>query len=213
VRYLWGLCLGLVLLGPAYSASADEVVPPDRMLEQTAHEMLTVLRQRQQELRGNTAELYRLVEDILVPHVDLELLARFVLGKHWRNATEEQRTRFTYAFKDMLIRFYATSMLEYLDYQVRFFPVTLSPGDKLTVVRSEFYRGHQAPIAVNYRVALRDGEWKAFDVTIDNISVVTNYRGSFDSIIQNEGLESLLRQMDAWNQDKAVNLKNPNQRD
>jgi phospholipid transport system substrate-binding protein len=150
-------------------------------------------------LRGNTPELYRLVEEILVPHVDLVLLARFVLGKHWRGASAEQRRHFTYAFKDMLIRFYATSMLEYLDYQVRFFPVTLQPGDKLTVVRSEFYRGSQQPIAVNYRVALRDGQWKVFDVTIDNISVVTNYRGSFDSLIREEGLDALLAKMDDWN--------------
>lgn len=202
MRYLWGL--GLVLLGLSWSLAADEVVPPDRMLEQTADLMLTTLRQRQDELRGNTPELYRLVEEILVPHVDLELLARFVLGKHWRNATAQQRTRFTYAFKDMLIRFYATSMLEYLDYQVRFFPVVIGPGERNTVVRSEFYRGHQTPVAVNYRVALRDGEWKVFDVTIDNISVVTNYRGSFASIIEKEGLDSLLQQIDNWNQGKEA---------
>jgi len=136
-----------------------------------------------------------------VPHVDLELLARFVLGKHWRTISEQQRQHFTYAFKDMLIRFYATSMLEYLDYNVRFYPLVLEPGEKLAVVRSEFYRGTQKSVEVNYRVALREGQWRAFDVTIDNISLVTNYRASFDTIIRQEGMDALLNKMDTWNRE------------
>jgi len=178
---------------------AAEIMPPDKMLEQTAEQMFTVLRARQQALRQDPVELRRLVEDILVPHVDLELLARFVLGKHWRQISEPQRQHFTYAFKDMLIRFYATSMLEYLDYNVRFYPLVLRPGEKLAVVRSQFYRGTQKTVEVNYRVALRGGQWKAFDVTIENISVVTNYRASFDTIIRQEGMDALLKKMDKWN--------------
>jgi len=198
---LWGGCLGLFLLTTPWALRAEPVVPPDRMLAQTADEMLTVLRARQQELRKDPVELRRLVEEILVPHVDLELLARFVLGKHWRMITEQQRRQFTYAFKDMLIRFYAASMLEYLDYNVRFFPLQLQPEEKLAVVRSEFYRGTQKTVEVNYRVALRDGQWKAFDVTIDNISIVTNYRASFDTIVRQEGMEALLKKMDTWNRE------------
>jgi phospholipid transport system substrate-binding protein len=199
---LWLACLALSLILPALPLRADPVVPPDKMLEQTADEMLTVLRARQEELRQDPEELHRLVEAILVPHVDLVLLARFVLGRHWRTISEQQRYRFTYAFKDMLIRFYAASMLEYLDYNVRFFPVALREGERLAVVRSQFYRGTQKTLEVNYRVALRNGQWKVFDVTIDNISVVTNYRASFDSIIRQEGMDALLDKMAHWNRNE-----------
>ncbi|MBD3669532.1 MAG: ABC transporter substrate-binding protein [Gammaproteobacteria bacterium] len=203
MRYLWGSLL-LLSLALAFAAEGPESVePPVQMLERVAGDMLSTLRRRKTELRDNPAQLRREVETTLVPHVDLELLSRFVLGRHWRTATPEQRQRFSQGFKDMLIRFYASSMLEYGDYDVRFYPLRLEPEQRHAVVRSEFYRGRQTTAAVNYRVVLRDGQWKVYDVTIDNISVVTNYRGSFDAILKREGMEALLQKMEHWNQSET----------
>lgn len=195
MRYL--SLLGLLWLPLSLPVQA-EVTPPDVVVERTADEMLTVLRQRKEELRGRPEAIRALVEQILVPRVDLELMSRYALGVHWRELSPEQRQRFTTAFKDMLIRFYASSMLEYLDYQVRFFPLRMQPDDRITTVRSQFYLGQKPPIDVNYRVALRGGQWKAFDVMIDNISVVTSYRGSFQSTIAKEGFDVLLQKMESW---------------
>lgn len=198
MRYLWAFGLALSLsLGGAVAAPA--VVPPDQVLQHTADDMLFALRARPQYLRQHPEALRQLVESILVPHVDLELLARFVLGRHWREISESQQQRFTLGFKDMLIRFYATSMLEYLDYSVKFYPTAIHEGDKLAVVRSVFMHNGQKKIEVNYRVALRDGQWRAFDVTIDNVSIVTNYRASFDSVIRQQGMEALLSKIQTWN--------------
>ena len=192
--------LGLTLLG-SLQASAEQ--SPEVMLEQAAGQMLAALRKHDSELRSNPRQLHALVEDVLVPHVDLNVLSRWVLGKYWRTATPEQRRRFAEEFKKMLIRFYSSALLEYADFRFRFIPPRMKKGARRVVVRSEVMRSSGSPHSVNYNVIWRNGEWKVYDVTIDGVSVATTYRSSFSEEIRHGGLDGLLEKMAEWNREKA----------
>jgi len=186
-----------VLWLPPFLAAAEQ--SPGEMLERAAQQMLSALHERDAELRKDPQKLYDLVDELLVPHVDLEVVSRWVLGKYWRSATPEQRERFAGEFKRMLIRFYSSALLEYADFKFRFYPIKLKEGQRRAVVRSEVMRTGGPPHSVNYSVILRNGEWKVYDVTIDGVSVVTTYRSSFSEEIRRNGVDGLLKKMAEWN--------------
>ncbi len=172
---------------------------PEIMLEQAAEQMLAELREHDSELRSNPEQLYALVEEVLVPHVDLDVVSRWVLGKYWRTASPDQRALFAKEFKGMLIRFYSSALLEYADFRFRFHTPRMKKDARRVLVRSEVMRSGGAPHSVNYSLIRRKGEWKVYDVTIDGVSVVTTYRSSFAEEIRRGGLDSLLRKMADWN--------------
>ncbi len=176
---------------------------PEVMLEQAAEQMLAALREHDSELRSDPEQLHALVEEVLVPHVDLEVVSRWVLGKYWRTASPEQRIRFAREFKDMLIRFYSSALLEYADFKFRFHTPKMKKGARRVLVRSEVMRIGGPPHSVNYSLIRRDGQWKVYDVTIDGVSVVTTYRSSFAEEIRRGGLDSLLKKMADWNRQEV----------
>lgn len=188
---------GLLLLWAPAAVESPRV-----MLEQAAGQMLSALRKHDSELRADPQRLYALVEELLVPHVDLDLVARRVLGKQWRHASRAQREKFSREFKNMLVRFYSSALLEYAGFRFRFYPVRLREGEKRAVVRSEVMRSGGPPHSVNYSVVLRDDGWKVYDVTIDGVSVVVTYRSSFAGEIRRGGLDALLEKMARWNREK-----------
>lgn len=196
VIYGWFVLAGCLI--PSLAVTAGEQAP-EKMLEQAAEQMLSALREQDAQLRGNPRKLHALVEEVLVPHVDLEALSRAVLGKYWRSATAGQRSRFAQEFKGMLIRFYASALLEYADFRFRFFAPKMDKGARRITVRSEVMRRGGAPHAVNYRLIRRDDQWKVYDITIDGVSAVATYRSSFSEEIRRDGLEHLLKKMADWN--------------
>ena len=176
---------------------------PEVMLEQAAEQMLAALREHDSELRNDPQQLHALVDEVLVPHVDLQVVSRWVLGKYWRTATPEQRRRFAEEFKKMLIRFYSSALLEYADFKFRFYPPRMKKGARRAVVRSDVMRSGGPPHSVNYSLIWRDGQWKVYDVTIDGVSVVTTYRSSFAEEIRHGGLDGLLKKMTEWNRQEV----------
>jgi len=187
----------------AFGAVAEQQSPRE-MLQAAAEQMLAALHERDTELRKDPQKLYALVDELLVPHVDMEVVSRWVLGKYWRSATPEQRARFAEEFKRMLIRFYSSALLEYADFRFKFYPVKLKKGQRRAVVRSEVMRTGGPPHTVSYRVILRKNGWKVYDVIIDGVSVVTTYRSSFSEEIRRGGLDGLLEKMAKWNREGVM---------
>ncbi len=200
----WSRWVGVLVLWSLVSAAHAAEQSPKEMLERVAQQMLTALHERDAELRKNPQKLQALVEELLVPHVDLEVVSRWVLGKYWRQATPEQRRRFAEEFKKMLIRFYSSALLEYADFKFKFYPVKMKEGARRVVVRSEVMRAGGPPHTVNYSLIRRKGEWKVYDVTIDGVSVVTTYRSSFAEEIRRSGIDGLIQKMASWNREGVL---------
>lgn len=192
------LGLALLVCGGAKAAGGQENARD--MVESAATQAIQALKESKPELERNPSEIYDFVREYLLPYFDFEYASRLVLGKHWRAATPEERERFQEAFQRTLIRSYASSMLQYSDQKITFLPYREASGDE-TTVKTEIETDSGKPVAVDYNLRRNgDGEWKVYDVIIDGISVVLNYRGTFASEIRRlNGLAPLIERMEERN--------------
>lgn len=187
----------LVFLPLSVAASIDQ--SPQQLVEETASKMLTTLKAEKDAVQKSPSRLYSLVDEIVLPHFDFELMAKRVLGKYWRDASPAQRTHFTDSFRGLLVRTYANSLTEYTDQKISYLPMRRDSDNKRVEVRSEVEMPGQSPIAINYRLVQGDAEWKVYDVTINGVSLVTNYRSSFANEIDRGGIDALITKIDDKN--------------
>ncbi len=206
-RYLL-LLLGLY----AYGASAQANVQPHQMLEELTQELIGKLKAEQAAIDEKHEHLFDVVEGVLLPHVDLGVMSRYVLGKYWRTASEEQRERFTLEFKNLMVRFYVSALLEDpkqlgelladSDNLISYLPVETDESTKKTRVRAEVHMPDGGPrIPVSFSLFRKAGQWMMYDVNVDGISLVSNYRSSFATEVKRDGLDTLIERITSRNQD------------
>ena len=186
----------LVLL--LFSSAVHAATPPDQLIRQTVERLIDELTERKAELERDRGKLYELVSRVIVEHIAVDKIAKLVLAQHWRNASLEQRIRFTDEFEKILIRTYASALFDYTGREeMSFQPLQLTGDERTAVVRADVKLPGARVIPVNYNfLRLESGEWKIFDVTIDGISLVTIFRISYSRIIETEGLDGLISQLE-----------------
>lgn len=191
----------LIAMGTtSVNAIAAEPQPPLEMIKQTADRMLAKLKEDQTVIRKDPTRIYALVSDIVLPRFDFERMASWVLGKHWRTATPAQREKFVAEFRNLLVRTYATSLTDYTDRTITYTPVRAEPSATEVTVHTAIEQPGAAAIPIDYSLALKEGEWKVYDVAIDGVSLVTNYRTSFSNEIRKSGLDKLIAKLAQRNQ-------------
>lgn len=147
---------------------------------------------------------YRLVEDIVLPHIDFHRIGQIVLGKYWRRANTEQRARFVNEFRDFLVRTYVTAMIEFSDQivshadNVTYLPFRNTDPEDVTV-RMEIRLADRPPVSVRYSLYLKDENWLIYDLSVEGISLATTYRSSFASEIRRGGIDKLIDKLAARN--------------
>ncbi|MFN2308510.1 MAG: phospholipid-binding protein MlaC [Gammaproteobacteria bacterium] len=191
-RLIAPLILGLVA---QVAVAVAEAPGPEAVVRQTSERMLAVLRERHAAIQAEPARLYGFVDDIVLPHFDFERMARWVLGKNWRKTTPEQQQRFVVEFRNLLVRTYGTALLEYNDQEVYFLPMRMSTDADDVTVRTELRRPAGGGIPINYSMYRRADGWKVYDVTIEGISLVSNYRATFAGEIRSAGIEGLIARL------------------
>jgi phospholipid transport system substrate-binding protein len=187
-----------VLAGSAAMA-ADAGTAAQDLVRQVASRIIEELDSESGSLRDNPERAYELAERMVVPHFDVERMARRVLGKRWRAATPEQQTRFVSAFRTMLVRTYALVLHEYRGQTLTYLdPVPRKKDDEIVIpVRIEVAGGKTMRVA--YALQGTGSDWKVFDVAVDGVSLVTNYRSSFRSEIARHGIERLIERLESNN--------------
>ncbi|MCI0507129.1 MAG: ABC transporter substrate-binding protein [Gammaproteobacteria bacterium] len=143
-------------------------------------------------IKSNQEHLYDLVNEIVLPHFDFEKMSSWVLGKNWRDASNDQKKRFTDEFSRLLVRTYSRAIYDNIDQQINFLPIRGTPEDDKVTIRTEIPQQAGFPIPIDYKMYLKDSEWKVYDVVIDAISLVANYRTSFNQEIKKSGIDSLI---------------------
>jgi len=184
--------VSFLLLAALLSAPVWAVQGPQEMVQQTAEQMLSKLRDERQVIDEHPGRIYELVNEIVLPHFDFERMASWVLGRYWRTATPEQRKEFVEQFRTLLVRTYAKSLSSYTDDKINYLPFRGSPGQTEVKVRTEVDQPGGFPIPIDYDLHLKGDEWKVYDVTIDGVSLVTNYRTTFANQIRQNGLDKLI---------------------
>ncbi|MGR9088097.1 MAG: MlaC/ttg2D family ABC transporter substrate-binding protein [Gammaproteobacteria bacterium] len=133
------------------------------------------------------------VDSLIYPHTDFNRIAPLVLGKHWKTASTSQRERFKNEFRTLLVRTYSRAFVEYKDWTIRYQPLEMAKETTKVIVRTEVRQPRLNPIDVNYRMFLSKGQWKVYDIMIGGVSLVTNYRSTFNELIQRKGsLDSVI---------------------
>lgn len=191
------LLAALVTGAPAVAATAG-LAPPQQVIQRVSDGLALALREDRAGL-ADRAAVRRLVDRLFLPHIDVERVSALVLGQFWRDATPEQRRAFTRAFEDLVINSYAHAVHEIGDWEVRFLP--LRPGERAdrVVVRTEVLRPRAAPVAVDYRMVEEQGRWRAYDVLVEGISLLSNYRSSFTAIARARGIDGLIAELQRRN--------------
>ena len=176
----------------ATPAPAD--ILPQELVRDTSSRMLSALRNEQDAIKNNPGRLYELVSEIVLPYFDFRRMSQWVLGKNWRTATPDQRERFVEEFRKLLVRTYGTALSEYADEKIIYLPFAASTSASRVTVRTEIEQGGST-IPISYSMYNSSEGWKVYDVAISGVSLVTNYRSTFGSIIRGEGMDSLIKQL------------------
>ena len=185
--------------GPTVTAASDGSAA-QRLVQRVTSTIIDELATRRDALRSDPQAVYELVDRLILPHFDFERMSRRVLGKKgWNRATAEQRARFVAAFRTLLVRTYAVMLNEYRGQPLIWRdPVPRNKDDEIVVpVTIELAGGQPAQVA--YAMYASGADWKVFDVAVDGVSLVRNYRSSFRSELARNGIDGLIASLEAKN--------------
>ena len=192
--YMRILPLGLLALLLAAPAQADN---PTEIVKQSIDAVYDELRANKERAQEEPDFVIGVIEDKILPGVDLDGMARLVLARHWRDASDEQRERFTEGFKNTLLQAYGVQLADHLDKDVRVIERRSRQDERMAVVATEVVMGSgQSNIQVNYRLRPVNGEWKVFDVEAEGLSFVGNFRTRFNEEINRDGLDALIARLE-----------------
>ena len=191
--------IGAVILLPAFFfltiaaqvAHAQEA--PDALVKRVAEDVLQTIRADKELQAGNQAKIRQLIEVKLVPHFDFTRMTALAMGRNWRSATPEQQKRLTDEFRTLLVRTYSGALTNYRDNKMDYKPLRANPGDTEVIVRTAVLQPGQAQVQIDYSMEKTPEGWKAYDVIVAGVSLVTNYRDEFNDLVKASGIDGLVK--------------------
>jgi len=178
----------MLLMAVTVAQATENDNGPMELVKQTSVKMLDAIKKDRDAIDKDKNRLFELVEQIVLPHFDFERMSKLVLGKYWNRASDQQRRDFTAEFRFLLVRTYATAMLEYTDQKITYEPLRAEPGATEVVVQTEVDQNGGFPVPIDYKMFKNDqGQWKVYEVVIDGVGLVINYRSSFSTEIRGKG--------------------------
>jgi phospholipid transport system substrate-binding protein len=196
--------LGWFLLLMLTMAPALAIQEPQDLVQSATDEITATLRKEQDKIKQDPDYLLEIVDNIVAPHFDFQRMSSWVLGKYWRTAKADEKERFAQEFRTLLVRTYAKALNDNYDKKIDMLPTREKRGGQEALVRTEVQQDAGFPIPIDYRMHVKNGEWKVYDVSVDGISLVTNYRSSFAKEIRQDGLPKLIARLAERNKSGAV---------
>ena len=178
-----------------FSAASFAIEGPDELVKRTAEDVLAAVKSDKDIQAGDQSKLFALAEEKIVPNFNFDKVSRMVLGKNWTKATPEQKTAFQAEFRSLLIRTYATALSKYRNQAIEYKPFRKASESNIASVKTLIVQPGGQPIAVDYTLEKQADAWKVYDIVIEGVSLVTNYRGQFAQEIRTNGLDSLIKKL------------------
>ena len=175
----------------AMPARAEEA--PDAMVKRVSQDVQATIRSDPLIQAGDQARIRELIEVKLVPNFDFTRMTALAMGRNWRNATPEQQKRLTDEFRALLVRTYAGALNQYREQTLEFKPLKMNAGDTDVTVRTQVTKTSGSPVQIDYSMEKLPDGWKAYDVIVAGVSLVTNYRDEFNEQIRNGGIDGLIK--------------------
>jgi len=196
---MFALLAPVAVTGAAVAAEAVPGPAPQELIETTSRKLLEALDADRELAKKDPARVRKLVDEILLPNFDSDYSARLVLGKHWRTATPEQQKRFIAAFYQSLLRNYGSALAEFTADRMTVLPFRGDLASGQAVVRTEVKRSNGQRVPVNYTLRGTPEGWKAWDVTIEGISYVRNFRNDVGAEVDQKGLPAVIERLESEN--------------
>ncbi|ACL71832.1 toluene tolerance family protein [Thioalkalivibrio sulfidiphilus HL-EbGr7] len=175
---------------------------PAREVGESANRVLEMLRENSERLKNDETFVFSLVEQEILPSVDFQGMSRLILARHWRTASPEQRERFVEAFTNTMVRAYAGQLAEHADKRIIVNERRSRVDGERATVATEIVVGQGRPnVPVTYSLRIVDDRWKAYDLTVEGLSLVTNFRTNFNNEIERGGLENLIQRLEQGDRD------------
>lgn len=193
IRKFFLACLFLLGTTGAHANAME----PGELIRTTSEELLREFSANRATYEADRNSLYEMVNKIAIPHFDFDRMTKIVLGRHYKNATPEQRETFSFEFKTLLVRTYSQALFQYSNEKIKYIPAVPFRDD--VMVREEIDVGAAVPVRLEYFLGKKDGDWKVFDVRIDGISLVTTFRKSYNITISRKGLPVLIADLQKKN--------------
>jgi phospholipid transport system substrate-binding protein len=176
------------------SVSAADLLEPQKVIEDASTQLK--LRMQDPGFTKDFRKITEFVQSVLYPRADFDLISSLVLGKLWKDASDSEKAEFKKEFQNLLIRTYSRAFVEFKEWSVRFLPINTDGDQRKVVVKTEVLQPGLQPIAVNYRMLNKNGDWKVYDIMIEGVSLVTNYRTSFKNEVERTGsLQEVIDQL------------------
>ena len=189
----------LLLIPMVLEANDDDKLMPYQMITVSIDSMTERLgnETNKKRLEKNKAELYQIIDETLSPYFQKKYAGRLVLNNYWKDSSESQRERFTEGLYQSLIRSYALTMLNFDVSKIKVISGNISLEDlkKLTVKSEVDYKGEVIPM--NFSFAKFKQGWLFYDVRIEGVSYIKNYRNQFNAEISANGLESVIVRLES----------------
>ena len=196
VKFWKGFVAVLVLAFAPWVAAENQLTPPDVMVREAVTEVLAEIKKT-----TDPQALQAYAERKLLTQFDFTAMTRLATGRAWRKATTAQKQALEKAFRTLLVRTYTTALSQVTGtYSVEVKPATIREGDSDTVVKTLVKSSERPPVPIDFRVNRTPAGWKVYDVVVENLSLVTNYRSSFQSEISRSGIDGLIKAIEDKNQ-------------
>jgi len=194
--------IAVLALAAAVPAAAQEA--PDALVKRVSQEVLQIIKSDPLVQAGNEARIREVIEVKLLPNFDFARMTALAMGRNWRAATPEQQKRLTDEFRTLLVRTYSGALNQYRNETIEYKPLRASPGDTEVTVRTAVIKPAGSPVQIDYSMEKKADGWKAYDVIVGGVSLVTNYRDEFNEQIKAGGIDGLLKTLADKNKGKAA---------
>lgn len=190
------LAVGLLVLGASHAAASTEPErSPEQVIRDASELTMQAIQGRRDELRGDREKLFALIDEILLPRWDRQYTGQLVMGRYWREATPEQRDAFITGLYRKLLDSYGEGVLQYDANQLTITGTRGNPADGRVMVDSQVRLEDGTPVPISYRLRIHEGAWKVYDVVVEGISYVTNYRNQYASEFRTKGVERVISEL------------------
>lgn len=184
------LALCLPFAAPAAGSAPDEVI------KSTAQEVITAIKNDPAIQAGDRRKIRSLIETRVLPVFDFVRMTRLAMGRNWSQASTDQQGQLVTQFRDLLVRTYGTALSQYKNQTVQVKGLEGKPSDTDVVVHTAIVASGTSPVAIDYSMEKTDAGWKVFDIKVEGVSLVTNYRSEFGELVRKNGVEGLIHALE-----------------
>jgi phospholipid transport system substrate-binding protein len=194
IKLITTLCLSLFA-----TVLVAQDVAPDALVKSISDDVIGIVKQDKDIKSGNRKKINELVEAKVLPHFDFARMTALAMGRNWPKANPAQQKELVAEFRTLLVHTYSGALSTYKNETIEFKPLRAAAGDSDVTVRTQVKRPGSEAVSIDYGMEKTASGWKVYDVVVGGVSLVTNYRETFNTEIRDTGVDGLIKSLASKN--------------